>query len=340
MQTQRFFKNTLLYIALIAFVTLSACESEDENNHNSTVVENSDDPTAPSQPSPPPDENTEKKSLRFIAVGDVGTGSPDQYRVADAMKNKCENDGCDFVLLLGDNVYNDGVVSLLDTQFQTKFEQPYQDLDVPFYVALGNHDYGGNGVGYEYEKSLFQIDYTGVSSKWKMPRHYYQFVEGNATFIALDTNGQMYGVDDKQRQEVSEWIAQSDSDWIIAFGHHPYKSNGPHGNAGKYEGISGFPIFSGDDIKSFAEDIWCAKADIYLSGHDHSRQWLDISCDGTALVISGAGATTTELPGDNAYLYQASTLGFLYVVIEGKTLKAQFLDSQGKVDFSQQIIKQ
>ncbi|WP_455204355.1 metallophosphoesterase [Kaarinaea lacus] len=277
--------------------------------------------------------------MRFITVGDVGTGSDEQYRVAKAMENKCNADGCDFVLLLGDNIYDNGVDSISDAQFQSKFELPYKNINVPFYVALGNHDYGGNGAGFEYQKSLFQIDYSGVSGKWRMPGHYFNFIEGNISFIALDTNGQMYEIDDNQRDEVSAWINNSNSDWNIVFGHHPYKSNGNHGNAGKYEGISGIPVLSGDGVKSFAEDIWCGKVDLYISGHDHSRQWLDVHCNGTELVISGAGAKTTDLPGNNPRLFQANTTGYLYVFVDGNVLTAQFINSDGEVEFTRTIEK-
>ena len=34
-----------------------------------------------------------------------------------------------------------------------------------------------------------------------------------------------------------EWAGGSTGTWRIAYGHHPYLSNGPHGNAGMYEGF-------------------------------------------------------------------------------------------------------
>ena len=172
-----------------------------------------------------------------------------------------------------------------------------------------------------------------------MPDRYYQFSQQNISFFALDTTAQMYSDDDLQRQEVAQWIADSQSEWKIAFGHHPYKSNGPHGNAGSYDRLPDFIPLRGDNIQSFAEDIWCGQVDLYLSGHDHSRQWLDVDCDGTALVVSGAGAKLSGLPGDNPYLYQYSNYGFLYISITGTTLLAQFIDADGKINFTHTIDK-
>ena len=56
--------------------------------------------------------------------------------------------------LLGDNIYDSGVTSVTDPQWQTKFEIPYMGVNLPFYVVLGNHDYGGNGAGTEFDKAL------------------------------------------------------------------------------------------------------------------------------------------------------------------------------------------
>jgi len=76
-----------------------------------------------------------------------------------------------------------------------------------------------------------------------------------------------------------------------------------------------------------------------LSGHDHSRQWLKPTCGGTQLMVSGAAAKVTMLPGNNASFFQKSTIGFIYIVIEAETLKADFIDSNGVVDFSRTITK-
>ena len=47
--------------------------------------------------------------LQVIVLGDTGTGNEDQLKVADGMAKVCDQSGCDFVLLLGDNFYPNGV---------------------------------------------------------------------------------------------------------------------------------------------------------------------------------------------------------------------------------------
>ncbi len=282
---------------------------------------------------------TSPDKLKFVAIGDTGKGNDGQKKVAQAIKAKCEQDGCDFVLMLGDNIYSNGVDGIDDEQFQTKFEIPYKDLSMPFFAVLGNHDYGGDGVGYEVKKSLYQIRYTEISSKWKMPRHFYRFQVQNTMFFAMDTNAQLFDMAKDQSKDIPRWISEADTTWKIGFGHHPYKSNGRHGNAGIYEGIPGIPGISGASIKEFAESVWCGKFDLYLSGHDHNRQWLDVKCNGTELAVSGAGASTTQLVGNNPSLFESATLGMIYISIDGNTLTAEFIDADGKTEFTHTIKK-
>jgi hypothetical protein len=275
------------------------------------------------------------QALRFVAVGDTGKGNQGQKDVAAGIATKCAKDGCDFVQLLGDNIYESGVTSTMDTEWQGRFVEPYANLSLEFWAVLGNHDYGGNGLGTEWGKGQNEIDYTAVSTKWRMPAAYWHRTVQNVEFFALDTNMQIFFQDGKQRTDVAAWLAASTATWKIALGHHPYLSNGKHGNAGSYDGI---PL-SGSNVKSFMDDVVCGKADLYLSGHDHDRQWHKSTCKGTELAVSGAGAATTTLGTKNETLFQADTLGFLYVRIAGKTLTAEFCDQTGKVEFTRTLTK-
>lgn len=281
--------------------------------------------------------NTEASKLKFIAIGDTGKGNTGQLQVAEAIKNKCIKNGCDFALMLGDNIYKTGVNSDNDIQFQTKFEIPYKDISIPFFLVLGNHDYGRSG--YNVEKAFYQIQYTEKSSKWKMPKSYYQFKKKNATFFAMDTNAQIHHQEKDQQKDIGDWIAQANTEWKIAFGHHPYKSNGRHGNAGNYNGRPDTHMKSGMGVKKFAESVWCGKVDLYLSGHDHNLQWLDVNCKGTQLALSGAGASSRKLEGNNPSLFESERLGFLYISIDGKKLTAEFVGINGETEFTHIIKK-
>lgn len=303
----------------------------------------------------PPDAPAGAKAVRFIAIGDAGKGNADQRRVAIAMRDLCAAKGCDFVLMLGDNIYDAGVESTTDPQWQTKFEQPYMDVDLPFYVALGNHDYGGKllvdvaGIGNEFDKGQVEVDYTQVSTKWHMPATHYTFTWGDVGFIVLDTNSILWG--DTTYGDQAGWLPSALAQvagkrWIFTAGHHPYRSNGQHGNAGDYDapellGVTvpnPLPIQNGDAVKSFFEDHVCGIGQVYFSGHDHSRQWLDepTALCGTELIVSGAGATVTSIQdrGNKAFYEDATEVGFLYVVVDGDTFTGEFYDGDGALDFS------
>lgn len=296
---------------------------------------------------PVPDADIDNSApVRFVAMGDTGKGCPSptdgQCVVAAAIKKKCDTDGCDFAVLLGDNIYDSGVATVDDVQLQTKFEQPYAALNFPFYVVLGNHDYGSNGAGLEYARGQVEVDYTQKSTKWKMPARVYRHAVSNVEFFAMDTQQQLLGNDAQQKTDMKAWMAASTARWKIGLGHHPYLSNGPHGNAGNYDGLGFLPGIipaAGKNIKAFFDDTVCGKVDLYMSGHDHSRQWMQDTCNGTELVVSGGGASTTELKGSNPSRFQKDTIGFLYVVVQGKTLTAEFIDGAGTVEFTRTLTK-
>jgi tartrate-resistant acid phosphatase type 5 len=296
--------------------------------------------------------------LRFVALGDSGNGNESQRRVAEAVKSTCAAEGCDFALLLGDNLYEDGADSLDDPVWQSSFEVPYADLDLPFYAVLGNHDYGGellfidfDGLGNEFERGPVEVAYSSVSSKWRMPATHYTQRFGPVGLIALDTNSILWDNTEHGDQRAffpAAVAGMADATWVIAAGHHPYLSNGDHGNAGSYHDLLGIPIpideLTGDDVKEFFDDLVCGSVDVYLSGHDHNHQWMNEpgACAGTELIVTGASSEVKDLDDRerNAVHYQDdSGEGFLHVVIDGPTFTGRFYDANGAVRFERTLTK-
>jgi tartrate-resistant acid phosphatase type 5 len=269
--------------------------------------------------------------LRFVAVGDTGKGNAGQKAVASAIKQVCDARGCDFVTVLGDNIYESGLASADDPLAKSLFEDIYAGIDVDFQMVLGNHDYGGGGLGNEFDKALNEVAYSAKSSKWKMPAPHYRFQKAEADFFVLDTNLMMFNKQAPQETDVPKWIAESKAPWKIALGHHPYKSNGPHGNAGSYDGFPAGNDASGAGLKKFFDSYVCGKTDVYFSAHDHSLQALSDTCAGTALFVSGAGATATALSKKNTTTFESRELGFAYVTVTNTTLSVDFVDQNGNV---------
>jgi hypothetical protein len=310
-----------------------------------------------------PDGPAAPRPVRFIAFGDTGEGSPTQAQVGAVARTVCDAaGGCDFAVLLGDNIYDAGPTSVNDPQFQTKFEEPYANLDMPFYAVLGNHDYGGNligipvgGLGNEWDKGPNEVAYTNVSDKWEMPATHYTFSYENVGVVALDTNSLLWS--NTQHGDQTAWwdtamLDVADKDWKIVLGHHPYRSNGQHGNAGSYDAPEIFgipipnplPIQGGTELKAWFDAHVCGSADIYLSGHDHTRQWIDMPNElcGTEMIVSGASAKVTAFVsgrGNETYFADDQTEGFLYVEIVGKRMTGRFYDKTGAMNFERTITK-
>lgn len=281
-------------------------------------------------------------TVRFIAVGDTGTGDANQAEVAAAMAHKCKRDGCDFVMLLGDNVYENGPTGVDDVQWQMKFEQPYAALDLPFYAVLGNHDVGVLiGSGYNANAAPIEVGYTVHSEKWKMPAAHYTVSVGDVGLLMFDTTALYNHVIEQGDQKV--WVGPARDallakhSWVLAAAHHTYISNGEHGNAGSYGYLE---TDLGADVKDFVEGSLCGKVDVLFTGHDHNRQWLDTSaCADTEIVVSGAGAKVRPLVGKNPAYFSSDELGFFYVVVDGDTLTGQFIDATGHLDFERTLTK-
>ncbi len=289
-------------------------------------------------PDPPeaPGGGEPGRPVRFVALGDAGVGGAGQRRVAEAMRAVCAERGCDFVLYLGDNIYQDGAEGADDPQFVEKFERPYEGLGLPFYVVFGNHDYGPWTLSRE--RAEAELAYAAGSEKWVMPAPYYRFRYGDVDFVALDTNalysGWALGWDDAQRDWLSR-VLDGGAPRTVVFGHHPWRSNGRHGDAGSYEGV---PLL-GSWLERDFEELLCGRADLYLSGHDHNRQWLAPTC-GVELVVSGAGAKTAPLVhrGPAPTLWEDdSRTGFAWFEIGGDTLSGTFYDASGRASFARRI---
>ena len=286
-------------------------------------------------------------------MGDTGEGNDDQYAVAAAIETLCAAQGCDFVVLLGDNFYDEGVESITDPLWTQYFEDPYANLDLTFYPTLGNHDGGAGGTGLDLARGDIQVDYSATSTKWEMPARWYKHSHGNVDLFSIDTSSIFFDggflcgdCDDNSIAQASwlqsEWAGGSTGLWKIAYGHHPYLSNGPHGNAGLYEGIPFLPYVSGDEIKDFLEGNICGQVDFYLCGHDHSRQYLQDTCAGTNLIVAGAGAKRTDIEGNNPVHWQDSDPdmeGFVWFEADGNQLTVQFWNKNGVMDYEDILTK-
>ncbi len=278
--------------------------------------------------------------ISFIAIGDWGRqGSENQTAVAEQMSVWAMDNKANFVISLGDNFYENGVTSTGDPLWRVSFEDVYtsQYLQIPWYAALGNHDYHGNVQA--------QIDYSKSSSRWKMPARFYAFTEklddgSTVLFVIMDTSP-ISRSDDESKTLFSEditkidnniqynWmdsvLTHTDAKWKIVCGHHPVISGGYHGGQVEMQ-QEVEPVFVKD------------KVDAYICGHDHDMQHLKRK--GINYFVSGAGSEPRNCEDTNyTYFFAPKTPGFLGIHLSSGELRASFTDKSGNELYTTSITK-
>jgi tartrate-resistant acid phosphatase type 5 len=230
------------------------------------------------------------QAAQFVAFGDAGTGSERQIAVGNAMAEVCAARG---------------------------------EYQVEYHYLAGR-----------------------ASDKWRMPSRYYSFswpATGTplVEFFSLDSNPLTAIVSDPDPQwnplaygaEQTEWLSdglqKSRARWKIAFAHHPYLSNGLHGNAGNYDGVpEALPVTTnGSPYKAMLNATLCQHADLMIAGHDHDLQWLKPveRCPKVQHFVSGAAEGPRPFGDANrnaAYWQQDNTLGFFWFRIEADRFTA------------------
>lgn len=276
-------------------------------------------------------------SLRFLAIGDSGSGKPMQKEVADAMAAYAKKSSVplSFVLVLGDNFYEDGVTSTNDPQWQTKFEKMYDQnaLPVPFLAVLGNHDWRGDLPDVE-------IDYAKVhpESRWKMDGHWYKRhfqidATADADFFFLDsglwdaTDAHVAGDarSKKLGEEQMDWLTaelqKSKATWKFVAAHQTIYSNGHHGRDRDTIALRErlVPLFKKYNV------------DAYFSGHDHDLQRIVVPDVPTLFLVSGAAGHLRGKEYNDWKPFYESTAGFLSVQVSSTEMRGQFINSAGKI---------
>ena len=176
-------------------------------------------------------------SVRFAVIGDMGTGTRPQYQTAAKMNEVRGKFPFDFVITLGDNIY-DGHTP---RDFERKFEQPYKPLlsaGVKFYATLGNHDKAN-------DRFYKPFNMNG--------QQYYTYKKNNVRFFAMDTTY----MSPQQLAWLEKELQNASSDWIICYFHHAlYSSAAFHGSA--------------TELRTILEPLFVKyKVNAVFSGHDH-----------------------------------------------------------------------
>jgi hypothetical protein len=242
-----------------------------------------------------------KDSVKFLVIGDSGTGDRAQTETAAQMWKAHAIFPFEFAIMLGDNLYG----SERPQDFVAKFERPFKpmlDANIPFYAALGNHD----DPNQRFYKNF------GMGGK-----RFYTFQKGEIRFFVLDSNY----MDKDQQKWLDEELSKSDAKWKIAYFHHPiYSSGGRHG--------------SEVDLRTIVEPMFMKYGlNVVFAGHEHFYERLKpqhginyFTAGGSAKLRGGDIMQNSPLTAKGFDTEQS----FMVVEIDVDVLRFQTISRRGK----------
>ena len=239
-------------------------------------------------------------AVRFLVIGDTGTGTGKQNELAKVMLRYRQTFPFEFVLMLGDNMY--GSEKAVD--YKQKFENVYRpllDQKVKFYAALGNHD-DSNQRFYEF----FNME----------GQEYYRFKKGNVSFYSLNSNY----MDKKQIDWFNDELTKDTSPWKIAYFHHPpYSSGGAHGSDTK--------------LRQIVEPIFLKhRVNVVFAGHEHFYERIKPQ-NGIYYFISGSGGKLRkgDVRKDSPLTAKAydDDMSFMLIEVDEKEMHFQVVSRTG-----------
>jgi len=247
-------------------------------------------------------------SIKFLAIGDSGTGGSDQRRVASRIAEVYKVFPFEFAVMVGDNLYGGEGAG----DYRRKFEEPYKpllDAGVKFYAALGNHDdptqrfyKGFNMNGERYY--TFKAPKPGIGTR------------GGARFFALDSNY----MSPEQLAWLEKELKASGSDWKIPFFHHPlYSSGEKHG--------------SDTALRDQLEPLFLKYGvDVVFAGHEHFYERLKPQ-KGITYFVNGSSAKLRKGNiGSSGLTAKGFDTGFAFMIVEitGDEMHFQTIEAGGQ----------
>jgi 3',5'-cyclic AMP phosphodiesterase CpdA len=239
-------------------------------------------------------------SVRFAAIGDMGTGKQPQYDIAQLMLKAHQTFPFDFVIMLGDNIYGGSKPDDFDRKFAVPYK-PLIDAGVTFYASLGNHDNTN-------ERFYKPFNMNGES--------YYTYKKSNVRFFVLNSNY----MDPKQLAWLEAQLRDAgNSGWKICYFHHPLYSSG------RYHGPS-------LDLRQSLEPLLIKYGvDVVFSGHEHVYERIHLQ-HGIYYFTEGAsgelrpGNLTRSSITDNGFDADRS---FMLIEIAGDEMTFQTISRTG-----------
>lgn len=202
-------------------------------------------------------------------LGDIGCLNTELEQIIDVIKSRFRLG--EKIFLLGDNFYNNGVLTVTDPLWDV-YKSIFERLKFHnIYSVLGNHDYEGN-------------PYAQLTSPFVMSKDFYykyKFSEKTELFL-LDTiqllpnhcsincrdmirvhNKTYKELEEKQLEWLKTSLSESRAINKIVLGHYPLISNGCYNQCLGPLCNKLMPIFEKYDVRT------------YICGHEHNIQYIE-----------------------------------------------------------------
>lgn len=257
------------------------------------------------------------RPVRIVAFGDFGTGSDAQAALGKTLATYHATRPFDLGITLGDNFYSIGMVSPSDPRWQSQWEQVYGPLDIPFYAALGNHDWGHP------DSPAAEILYSARTTTWRMPSAYYTYTAGPVQFFALDT--QSVALSERQLRWLDTELSRSQARWKVVYGHHPIYSGGAYEDR--------------PDLISKLLPVLRNRVDAYICGHDHNLQSLRPDGNVRFYIAGGGGAGLYDLRPYERSVFSSRSNGFAVIDADQQQMSVSLVDGKGVTLYTDTIKK-
>ena len=284
--------------------------------------------------------------INIISLGDWGSASLGGYHLrnaentAHAMTTYASEYNPKLVLNTGDNFYYCGIQNTSDPQISADYVDLFGNLSLPWYNALGNHDYGFNPAA--------QLELNNTIPQWIMDDRYYhrRVILSNTdstialNIIVLDTNP---CINDYRGEDRSKWdpcgtqyptcspiveecmfheniIAQDcksqldwfnetlssipPNEWIFVIGHH------------KADEI---------DAEDFQSILNSNRVHLYLNGHNHNLEHYSIDENPKYITTGAAGMVLIGSTGHSFVKLHDESPGFKYKKHEVKSVWSKII---------------
>ena len=310
----------------------------------------------------PPLKNV-AQATRIWVVGDSGTANSDAQAVRDGYSAFNGSKYTNLWLMLGDNAYDSGT----DSEYQAAVFNMFRTMlrQSPLWPTIGNHDALSSDSPTQSGPyfNMFTLPKNGEAGGLSSGTEaYYSFDYGNIHFICLDSHDTSRSPTGAMLTWLKNDLAATNSDWIIAFWHHPPYSKGSHD--------SDTDTRETEMRKNALPILEAAGVDLVLSGHSHSyeRSFLidghygtsntflqsmkvdggsgrengsgaytkpssgNAGREGAVYTVAGSSGSTAGGPLNHPAMYISfNLLGSVVLDVNGNRLDLKFLDKTGTV---------